>query len=160
MKEVSEYPNVNFLKDFNVFCQDNRTDKDFGVKFDFPNRTSPAEFTKFETPPYNVIYLSFIQRRGDRSGKWLMENICQLADKHKVDILLQVVPNPFRKDSDGFAGKPLSEFKKAHNEAKEKLEIYFKSFGFETFKKENETVPMSTSTPILTIYMVRKINKQ
>jgi len=85
----------------------------------------------FRTTEDFSMYLSYIEKKSDLKANLIMEKIGDIADECQVDIYLHIVP----KDLIGIP-VGLSQFRRIQNEAKLKLEIYFKKYGFKIIKKE------------------------
>ncbi len=135
--------NYDFIKEYNNYSLMNIISKDFIVKFSLPNQVFNA------TNYGNNIWLeTFVKKNKEANAVELMNDICRLADKHEVDINLDVIPMYvccyFDKSGD-------------NDLAKEKLEKYYSQFGFITSDKVtyvNDSMRLETD-----IKMVRLAKK-
>ncbi len=109
---------LNFLQEYKDFSLRHNIQKDFIVVFTMPHIV-------FNTG--NVVRLgTFVKKNKNADAVSLMNHICRLADKHEVDIHLDVVPMYVYMYYDKGGNDNL---------VKEKLEKYYSKFGFETSEK-------------------------
>jgi hypothetical protein len=108
---------ISFLNKFNEFMGLNKYDNLFNISF--------------QTTENFSMYLSYIEKISDMEADLIMKRIGDIADECHVDIYLHIVPKDL-------IGDPvsLSQFRRNQNEAKTKLEKYFKKYGFEIIRKE------------------------